>query len=115
MAYYRTGGGANFPNTFTQVAIQRLSNSNSSNTADKSYTCPSDGIISAAFAFSNDSGSNGYISLNGTKILQKSNTVDIGSATFEVKTGDIVRAYAKGVKGSTSNASAYVIIYFATY
>lgn len=115
MAWFKTGGGKNFPDTFTQVAIQRASNSNSTNTADKSYTCPSDGIISAAFAFSNDSGSNGYISLNGTKILQKSNTVDIGCAAFEVKTGDIIRVYAKGVKGSTSNASAYVNIYFATY
>jgi hypothetical protein len=94
-----------------------ISNGQASNTADVSYVAPAKGLIVAAFMYSNSSGSFGQLEYNGAvrAWMGGNQYVYLYADAWVVNAGDTIRAYAYGVKGNSSNASACAIIRFVAY
>ena len=106
---------ASIPTSIPTVRNSMTCNSNSSNTANVSYTCASDGVAVCTYAFTNSNGSSGYIKINNVSKMSTSGAIDIECMAFDVKSGDTIQVYAYGVKGGTSNSGAFAQIRFATY
>lgn len=102
-----------FPKSFKYVINDMVSNgSSSTNSRAAGYTATNSGIIAYSASAANDSGSNIYAKLNGTTIQSSSGPIRSINGCIKVNKGDYFYIYAYGVKGSTSNASAYITAIF---
>lgn len=99
----------------TRVIWDMTSTANDTNLKDLSYTCPESGILGYSVQSSNDLGSAAICFLNGVVVEESYQKINNLCGLVQVNPGDVVRLYAYGVKGDTSNASAYVCGVFAPY
>ncbi len=105
----------NKPLNPTRVVWDMVSNSSDTNLKNLSYTCPKAGIFGYSIQSANASGSQARFFRNEAVVEESFNAINNIGGLIQVNGGDVVRLYAYGVKGNTSNASAYVCGTFAPY